>query len=140
MTKKASSSNKAEKTLAISAGVAALAAASYYLFGPHGKQHRKKAQGWMIKMKGEVIEQLENLKEVSEPVYRDIVESVAARYVKNGKISRAEVNVLAKDLKGMWRGIASKQKRSAGVKKVKRAIKRAVRTSGRSPQRRAASK
>ena len=135
MAKKSSSNNKAEKALAISAGVAALAAASYYLFGPHGKQHRKKAKGWMIKMKGEVIEQIENLKEISEPAYRSIVESVAARYVREGKISRAEVGALVKDLKGMWRGIASKQKRSAGVKKVKRVVRRAMSTPTRSRQR-----
>jgi len=91
--------------VALSAGAVALAASSYYLFGPAGKIHRKKAMGWMIKMKGEIIDQIENAKEISEPVYNSIVDSVLATYVAGGKIAGPELNTFAKTLKSQWKNI-----------------------------------
>ena len=93
----------AKVAVAVGASAAALGAAAYYLFGPQGKQHRKKAQGWMIKMKGEVVERLENLKEVSEPVYNQVVEAVAPKYAKESKTGKKEIFALAQDLKKGWR-------------------------------------
>jgi hypothetical protein len=42
------------KAVAVGAGVAALAAAGYFFFGPAGEKNRKKMKGWVIKMKGEI--------------------------------------------------------------------------------------
>lgn len=112
--------NKAGVAVAVGAGAAALGAAAYYLFGPHGKQHRIKAQGWMIKMKGEVVERLEDLKEVSEPVYNQVVEAVAAKYAKESKTSKKEILALAADLKKGWRSIvASTQTKKKPARKAK---------------------
>lgn len=97
----------AKVAVAVGASAAALGAAAYYLFGPHGKQHRTKAKGWMIKMKGEVVERLEDLKEVSEPVYNQVVEAVAAKYAKESKTGKKEILALAQDLKKGWRSIVA---------------------------------
>lgn len=105
--KKSNKTNKAGVAVAVGASAAALGAAAYYFFGPHGKQHRTKAQGWMIKMKGEVVERLEGLKEVTEPVYGEIVEAVAAKYAKGSKASRKDVLALVQDLKKGWRSIVA---------------------------------
>ena len=47
----------------IGATVAALGAAAYVLFGPEGKKNKKIIRGWAVKMKGEIIEKLEEAKE-----------------------------------------------------------------------------
>jgi hypothetical protein len=98
--------NTQTKTIvALSAGAVAIATSAYYFFGPSGKIHQKKAVGWMIKMKGEVIEQIENAKEMSEPIYHSIVDSVLATYVAGGKIAKPELDLFAKSLKGQWKSI-----------------------------------
>lgn len=114
---KKSKNNSVEKTIAISAGVAAMAAASYFLFGPKGTQNRKKLKGWMIKMKGEVIEEIERLKEVSEPAFHAAVDTIAAKYAKYGKVPSAEIASLAKELKKSWKSITNTKKKKVIPKK-----------------------
>lgn len=50
------------KLVALGTGAIALAAGTYYFFGPEGKIHRKKAGGWMIKMRGKLSKRLNKLK------------------------------------------------------------------------------
>ncbi len=95
--------NKVLKIASITAGAFALAAAGYYFFGPNGKKNQKKLAGWTIKMKGEVVEKLEQLKEVSEPVYNNVVDAVAMKYAKLK--DEEEVATLAKDLKKHWKSV-----------------------------------
>lgn len=102
--------NAARNVVAVSAGVAAVAAASYYLFGPKGAQHRKKLRGWVIQMKGDVIRELETLKEVSEPIYNQVVETVAKKYLQQGAIAKADVAALVKELKAHWKSISGMKK------------------------------
>lgn len=104
---------------AIGAGVAALAAASYYLFGPEGKIHRKHAKGWMIKMKGEIIEKIEDAKEITEPIYHNIIDSVIAGYLASGKIGKEELEDAKMRLKKQWKHIAKSSKsNSKSLKKL----------------------
>lgn len=116
----------AGKVMAIGAGVAALAAASYYFFGPEGKKNQKKMKGWMIKMKGEVVEKMENAKEVTEAAYHQIVDTVAAKYLKGvtGDEARMYVDVLKKQWKGIAASFAPKKK--AAKKAVKSVVKKAA--------------
>ncbi len=93
------------KIVAIGAGVAALAAASYYFFGPQGKKNRATAKGWMIKMKGEIVDKMEDAKEVTQEVYDTIVDKVAAGYAKNAK-AHPELALYVDTLKKQWKGIA----------------------------------
>jgi len=104
---------------AVAAGVAALAAGSYYFFGPEGKKNRGKLKGWMIRMKGEIVEKMENAKDLTEDVYARIVDSVAAKYAKGSKIAEADIKALADSLKSQWKGIS----RSAAPKKTAAAKK-----------------
>lgn len=99
--------NDAKTALLIGAGVAALTAAGVYFFGPRGKAHRKEAKGWMIRMKGEIIERMENAKEMTEEAYHNIIDAVTAQYKKHGKIAEEDIETLAKELKAHWKGIAS---------------------------------
>lgn len=108
------------KVVAIGASVVALATASYYLFGPNGKSNRKELKGWMIKMKGEIVDKLEDAQDVTEDVYNKIVDTVASAYLKGGKAGAEEVSSFVNTLKKQWKSIAKSttpKKKSAPSKK-----------------------
>ncbi len=112
-----------KRDIAVGAGIAALAAAGYFFFGPKGKSNQKKVKGWMIKMKGEVVEKLESAKEVTEPLFNNMVDTVAETYAKGGKATKKEIADLAKELKSHWKSIAKPVKKIA-KKKVAKAVKK----------------
>lgn len=106
----------AVKLAVLGAGLAGLAATAYFFLGPKGKKNQKHAKAWAIKMKGDVVEKLEMAREVSEPVYQEIIDSVTTEYVKGKKAGREEIEELAKDLKKHWKTLAG------GIKTVKRDV------------------
>ena len=95
------------KTLGIgTALVAAAAAGAYFLYGTSkGASQRKKLRGWAIKMKGEVIEQLEKLKEINEEAYHRAVETVAEKYRKMKSIDQMDVEQIVAEMKKHWRNV-----------------------------------
>ncbi len=117
--KKTTNNSSVAKVVTIGATVAALSVGAYILFGPNGKKNRKAIKGWAIKMKGEIIEKLENIKDVTAPVYEKIVSEVANKYSKlkniDAKDLEAEVSTLKKHWKAMTKGTAKKS-----VKKFQR--------------------
>lgn len=108
--------NNRDKIL-MGAGVAMLAAGIYFFQTEQGKRNAKKLKGWMVKMKGEILEKLEEIEEVSEPVYREVVDTVANAYIVANKIPRSEILALATDLKRQWNMI---RRKSASGKKSAR--------------------
>ena len=91
---------------ALGASLASLAASAYFFLGPEAKKNQKYAKAWAIKMKGDVIGKLETAKEVSEPIYHKIIDTVAAKHEKIIKNGPKEVKELAKDLKKHWSTIS----------------------------------
>jgi hypothetical protein len=123
MQKKVKKSN-AVKLAVIGASLAGLAATAYFFFGPKGKKHQQQAKAWAIKMKGEVVEKLEKAREITEPIYREIIDAVASGYKKGKKASQPEINALAEDLKKHWRSmskLAIAAKQEAAKKVVEKA-------------------
>jgi len=110
------------KGLGIGAGIAALTAAAagaYYFYGAkHSAQHRKQMKGWMIKARGEVVERLENIKNITEENYNNAVNQVTDKYKKLNKIDPKELQALATDLRKHWKNISSHFK-SPAPKRVK---------------------
>lgn len=105
----------------LGASLAGLAASAYFFLGSKGKKNQKHVKAWVIKMKGDVVEKLEMAKEVSEPVYEQIIDSVATEYKKGKKASQVEIDEMAKDLKRHWRTIKSSMK--VGKSNVKKEVK-----------------
>ncbi len=116
------SGSGAAKLAVLGASLAGLAATAYFFLGPKGKRHQRHAKAWAIKMKGDVVEKLEMASDVSEPVYHEIIDSVAAEYKKGMKASHEEISALAQDLKKHWKTI-SKPAQSAKRDTVKGAGK-----------------
>lgn len=119
------------KVIAVGAGVAALSAAAYVLFGPKGKENRNKISGWAIKMKGEIIEKLEEAKEITEPIYNKIVDEVSTRYASSG-ISKDQVHAVVGELRKHWKSMmkdakAKGGKKAGAVKKKVAAVKKKTR-------------
>jgi hypothetical protein len=126
--------NKAKvvKYAVIGASLAGLAATAYFFFGPKGKKHRQHAKAWAIKMKGEVVEKLERAREITEPVYREIIDTVAKEYKKGKKAGQPEIEALATDLKKHWKSmsalaIAAKQEVAKGATQVVKSAKKSAR-------------
>jgi len=95
--------SKTNKLIKAGVGLAAIAAlGTYFLSGKRGVQNREKIAGWMLKMKGEVLEKVEEIKQLNKEEYCKIVDEVAARHAKLGKVSAAELKHLTKDLKDAW--------------------------------------
>ena len=71
---------KVIKIIKTGVGLAALAAAgTYFLYGKKGAKNRKMIEGWTLKMKGEVLEKMETIKELNEDKYYKLVDTVAVR-------------------------------------------------------------
>lgn len=91
----------------IGASLAGLAASAYFFLGPDGKKNQKQAKAWAIKMKGDVVEKLEMVRELSEPAYHKIIDSIAIKHKKELKAGHEEIMELAQDLKKHWKIISN---------------------------------
>ena len=98
------SSNTAKYT-AIGVGLVGVAAA-YFFLGPKGKAHQKQTKAWAIKMKADIIEKLEEARDMSESTYHNIIDTIAKEYEKKTKVGREEIQSLAIDLKKHWKTIS----------------------------------
>lgn len=104
------SKHSAVRRVAAAAGIAAAVAAvagAYFLYGPQGAKNRKKVKGWALKARGEVLEQLEKMKEVTEKGYREAVDAVLARYAKFNAVDKKELAALGVELKRHWKRISA---------------------------------
>jgi hypothetical protein len=121
-----------KKIVGAGVGLAALAAGAHFLYGKEGAENRKKVRGWALKARGEMLEKLEQMREVNEKKYHEVVDKVADRYKKLKQVDRKELNGLVKEAKSLWSRILKnvpgkhvtngqelKTKRKKAAKKVK---------------------
>ena len=99
----------ADHKVAVGVGLATLAAAAagaYYLYG-HEKasQHRRKLKSWTLRMKADVMEQIENLKDINEEAYNNIVNGIAEKYQQLKEVDPGEVAALAARMRMHWKDI-----------------------------------
>lgn len=100
------------------AAVSALALGTYLLYGKDGAKNRKKAKAWMLKAKGEVLERVEGLKEMSLEAYESLVHSVMGKYAKMKDVDAEDLEKLVKELKAYGKKLTASKKKS--VKKRKK--------------------
>jgi len=104
----------------VAAGVAALSAGAYYMFGPKAKAHQKKVSALMSKIKKEVQVQARKAKVASGPLYHKAVDMVATKYAKEYKLHEKDIKAFAKILKSDLK--KAKKTTKKVVKKLKRKI------------------
>jgi hypothetical protein len=103
------------KNMAIGA-VAATVAGAYYLYGSREGQAVRKNMGAMaVKMKGEMMQGLEKLKEVSEPKYKELVKKVEEKYKKAAE--KTEVKKVIGEITSVW----NRMKKEVNAEIVRRA-------------------
>lgn len=112
------SGNGLEVGLALAAGLAAVAGGVFLYGTDAGKKKRKAIRGWVLKAKGEVIEKLENLKEVNEENYHKVVDAVEKKYKALKSVSPEELAEVVGELKKSWKHIVKVAKAQTAPKKV----------------------
>ncbi len=121
------------KTIAVAVGVgmlAALSAGAYFLYGSkEGAKRRTKIRGWALKAKGEVLEKMEMLKDISEEKYDEVIQSVAKKYRGIKSIDKQELDELVSDMKKHWKNIKRHLDEAEGsaASKVKKVARKVVR-------------
>ncbi len=127
--KKSSGSKVVGYGVGLGALVAGLAG-GYYLYGSKNFQkNRKKVKGWALKMKGEVLDNLEKMKEVDEKVYHSVVDNVSSKYKKLKNVNKKEVEEVVKDMKKHWNNIKKDLGKSSSVKPKRKTSKKAAKKS-----------
>lgn len=110
------------------AGLAALAAAAagvYFLYGSKDASKKRKAvKSWSLKMKAEVLEKIEKLKDIDQKVYQDIVDQASKKYEMLKGVEVAEVAQVSKELTSHWRAI--KKSITPEVRAVKKTAKKVM--------------
>ena len=100
------------------AGLTAIAGAVFLYGTDAGKKKRKQIKGWTLKVKGEVIEKLENLKEINEETYHKVVDTVTAKYKTLKTVTPEELEEVVNELKKSWKHIVKLAKPKTAPKKV----------------------
>lgn len=114
--------SNAGKAIGIGAGIAAAAAlGAYFLYGEGGAKNRKKVKGWALKAKGEILERLEQLQDVSEDAYQKIVEQATARYKDAKNVDPKELKAIIAEARRHW---VSMKKKAKGMMKGKKTTKK----------------
>ncbi len=85
-----------------------------------GKKQRQKMKSWTLKMKADVMDGVESMKDWSEDAYHKVVDGVAKKYKQMKKVDAAELAVLAADLKRHWKNIRSHVEGGSKQKTAKR--------------------
>lgn len=102
-----------KKSTKIATGIvlgAVAAAGIYFLTGKRGKENREKIAAWTLKMKGEVLEKMKDLKEMNREAYEALVDEVAVRYQRLERVGASEMKHMVKELKGAWSHIGKQLK------------------------------
>jgi hypothetical protein len=84
------------------------AVGGYFLYGAKdAKKNRTKVGSWMLKAKAEVLEGIENTKELTEADYDKLVDDVMKGYKAARSASVKELAEFAGEMKNHWKKIKS---------------------------------
>jgi gas vesicle protein len=95
----------------IAGAAMATLAAGYFLYGPHGKQHRRQVEAWVKDATEEITERFQSAKEMTEEVYEKIVDEVMEKYALLKEVGEEKAEEVGADLKDRFDEISSNVKR-----------------------------
>jgi hypothetical protein len=118
---------------AIVAGITGLFASAllgaHFLFNTEkGKKSLKHLKSWAFKMKGELLERLEKVKNIDETTYHKIVDELSTKYQKIKGMTVDEISEITKELKSNWKKIKDEAKKTQLLQSTKSAVKKTVST------------
>ncbi len=102
---------KIKKTIGTGMALTAIAAAAtYFLTGKRGRENRARIEAWTLDMKAEVLHKMKQLEIVNKEAYHALVDAVAVRYERVGRVGADELKHLTNELKGAWSHISKQLK------------------------------
>jgi hypothetical protein len=122
--KELSSSEKISLGVGLTAAAVA-AAGTYFLYGSkNASKNRKAVKSWTLKAKAEVLERLEDAKEMSQEEYLELINNVAGAYAGLKTASQADIKSFKSEMKDHWHQIekAAKTKATTAKKSAKKAV------------------
>ena len=100
---------------------AVAAAGTFFLYGSKGaSKNRKAVKSWVLKAKAEVLEKLEQAKEMSADEYMQLIDTVGGAYAGLKEASKVDISTFKKEMKEHWNKIEKT------AKPAKKAVKKAV--------------
>lgn len=85
---------------------AVAAAGAYFLYGSNSAaKNRKQVKSWALKAKAEVLEKLEDAKEMSQTEYEELVGSVVGAYSTAKNASKKDLKEFAAEMSDNWKQI-----------------------------------
>lgn len=100
-----SEEQKSTNKLAVTGLIVSAVAGVIYLYGRDGRQRRKRVRGWMLQMKGEIMERLTRLEEVSKDKYKQIIDKVSSQFAQQKRVHQEDIDRIRERLKGHWSDI-----------------------------------
>lgn len=150
MAKKDDVTNAQKLGIGVGLTAAAVAAAgAYFLYGSKdAPENRKKVKSAILKAKAEVLEVLENAKEITEDEFHELVEGVASTYASVQSLSKKDISEFKKEMRENWQDlvssgvakvmtvekVAEKLMTDSGKKGAKKTAKRTVKKAAKSPK------
>jgi uncharacterized protein HemX len=108
--------------IGVGVGIAALAAAAagaYFLYGSaDSRSNRKAVKSWMLKAKADVMDEIENMKEVNEDAYKKAVAKIGKKYQEIKGMDKEELAELVASLQGHWKDIKAEIEKTGSKKKA----------------------
>lgn len=113
-----------EVAIGIGLTTAAVAAAgAYFLYGSDkAAKNRRQVKSWALKAKAEVLEKLEDAKEMSQDEYEELVQSVAGAYSTAKSATKKDIREFAAEMTEHWQQIEK------AAKPLKKSAKKATKT------------
>ena len=103
---------------------AVAAAGTYFLYGSkNAAKNRKVVKSWVLKAKAEVLEKLEEAKEMSQEEYEELIHNVASKFSELKNASKVDISAFTKEMKDHWKAIekTAKPKKKPAKKAAKKA-------------------
>jgi 6-phosphogluconolactonase (cycloisomerase 2 family) len=116
---------------------AVAAAGTYFLYGSkNSTKNRKMVKSWMLKAKAEVLEQLEDAKEMTQEEYLELINNVAGAYAGLKTASQVDIREFKSEMKDHWDVIEdmAASRKKAAKKTVKKATKAVKKTAKKAPK------
>ena len=110
---------------------AVAAAGTFFLYGSKGaSKNRKAVKSWVLKAKAEVLEKLEQAKEMSKEEYEQLIDVVGGVYTELKHASKIDISGFKKEMKDYWNKIekTATPKKKAAKKVVAKAVKKVEKT------------
>lgn len=107
---------------------AVAAAGAYFLYGSdNAAKNRKAVKSWSLKAKAEVLERLENAKEMTIDEYETVIAAVAGTYAEVKGATKKDLKEFATEMQDHWKVIekVGKAKKTPVKKAVKQVNKAA---------------